>query len=130
MRIARNVFFALVAVVLIAASGLVLLARHGAPPLPAVEDVDENAWGIGYRALRGGDDRTALAFLRRVPKDHPEYARAMRYCAWNLLARNLGRPKDAVAYVEESLRHDPFDANVWEDLVRVYVGAAFPFVDV
>ena len=30
----------------------------------------------------------------------------------------------------ESLRRDPFDENVWEDLVRVYVRSALPFVDV
>lgn len=133
MTVLRNLFFGLLLLAILAVSAVVLLANRGSPPLPSValsEPGDADAWERGYRALVEGDARTALTHLRRVPKDHPEYARAMRYCGWNLLARRLHRPKDAVAYVHESLRHDPFDGNGWQDLARVYLRAAFSFDDV
>ena len=130
MKFVRNALFGLMALTILPCLALIGLANRGAPPLPEVADLDPGAWRIGYAAMRDGRPEVAYDHLRRVPPDHPEYARAMRYCAWNVLANDLDRPKAAVAYVHESLRTDPFDDNVWEDLWRVYVRSALPFVDV
>jgi len=130
MKIVRIAFFSLLAMVVVPTALLVGLANRGAQPIPTVESGDDASWDAGYRAMRDGDHETAYEFLRRVPREHPEYARAMRYCGWNVLSNRLDRPKDAVAFVHESVRTDPFDENVWEDLLRVYVRSALPFVDV
>jgi tetratricopeptide (TPR) repeat protein len=69
-----------------------------------------------------GEPEEAAALLRSIPDDHPQYARAMRKLGWNIYADDLGDPARGVAFVNLSLKADPFEGNAWQDAVRVYAG--------
>jgi hypothetical protein len=121
----RTVALAVLLVVLASFGALVVIANWNAPSVPPVDQTLDWAYDVGLEAMRAGDHETALELLRRVPEDHPQHAKAMRYVGWNILARS-GRPKDGIAYVNRSLLENPFDGNVWQDAYRIYLESAFP----
>ncbi len=67
-----------------------------------------------------GRPEQAIALYRSVPKDHHSYARAQRHIGWKLYTKELDDPRRGIAFVNASVKADPFDGNAWEDLVRVY----------
>lgn len=117
----RTVAFVFLALVIAAVSALVVAANRGRPFLPETVVTDPAAYDIGMTAYRNGDFEAAREWLRRVPEDHPDYARAMRFLGFNVLARELGDPREGVRFVNASLLGNPFDGNVWQDLVRIYL---------
>lgn len=82
---------------------------------------EDDVFSLGMHAMREGRDEEALALLLSVPPDHEEYSRAQRFVGWELLARRREQPRLAVAYVNRSLRADPFSGNGWQDASRVYL---------
>ncbi len=129
MKNVLHVAIVLLLLVFASLATLIGLANRGASILPAPSTPDPLAYDAGMDALSAGDHDTALELLRRVPEDHPDYARALRHIGWKIYASRLGDAKSGVAYVNRSLLLNPFDGNVWEDAFRIYVKSALPFLD-
>ncbi len=62
----------------------------------------------------------AAALYLSVPENDPRYGRSRRRLAWDVLTKGQGQPQRAVAYAHDALAAEPFDANSWQDLARVY----------
>jgi len=76
---------------------------------------------LGISALDLGRTDEALALLRSIPEDDPDYAAAQRHIGWKIYARALHRPEEGVAWVNRGLAHDPLKGNAWQDLCRIYL---------
>jgi len=76
---------------------------------------------LGISALDLGRTDEALALLRSIPEDDPDYAAAQRHIGWKIYARTLHRPEEGVAWVNRGLARDPFEGNAWQDLCRIYM---------
>lgn len=84
--------------------------------------------GLGRHLLARGRPKEALALMRAVPEDHPEYSRVQRFIGYEIFAKALQRPDQGVAYVNRSITADPTSGNAWQDAARIYWGAALsPF---
>jgi tetratricopeptide (TPR) repeat protein len=88
---------------------------HGVPIVP-----DDPVYALAEIARWEGRNEQALALYLSIPPDNEHYARSRRIVAWELLARDLDRPEQAVAYANQAVRADPFNGNAWQDWARVY----------
>lgn len=89
--------------------------RHGVPIVP-----DDPLYAMAEIARWEGRSEQALALYLSIPPDNEHYARSRRIVAWELLARDLDRPEQAVKYANQAVRADPFNGNAWQDWARVY----------
>lgn len=78
---------------------------------------------VDYAAfhLEGGRPEVAAELLRTLPKDDPRYSRAMRRIGWDCYTKGMDDPRRGIAFVNASLRSDPFGGNAWQDASRVYL---------
>ena len=119
----RRRLLAILLTPLLLAFAAIAIVNAQAPRLPSDgPDVVyiESAFALGRAAHDAGDDEAALYYWRRVAPGDPDRARALRHIGWKIHARRRARPAEGVAYVNRSLLLDPFDGNVWQDLVRIY----------
>ncbi len=86
---------------------------------------DRDLYRLGRELAHRGNTEQAAALLRSVPPSHPQYARAQRFLGWDLYTRELNQPRVGMAFVNQSLRANPFDGNVWQDGYRVLGKAMF-----
>lgn len=97
-------------------------------PLPILAE-DSSAASAGARllgladaALDAGRLDEAAALYLSIPGDDPLYAHAQRRLAWEVMSKGRREPRRGVGFVNASLAAAPFDNDVWEDVVRVYLG--------
>ena len=107
-----------------ATSAAAVTAGGDVGPFPLVDGVplvpDDPVYALAETARREGRHEQALALYLSIPPDSEHYARARRLVAWNILARDMDRPEQAVRYANEALHAAPFDGNAWQDWARVY----------
>ena len=112
------------AVLVLFVGALVLVA---AVNLTSERALDEGASAIpgafeaGLLEFRAGNFDDAAALFERVPPDHPQYAKAMRFLGWEIYTNALGDPKRGVAYVNRAIWSEPFSGNAWQDWSRTYL---------
>ncbi len=104
--------------------GSVLEAMLTGPAAPGPGETD--LYRLGRHAARSGKIDQAVALLRSVPAEHPEYSRAQRFLGWDLYTEQLDRPDIGIDYVTRSLRADVFEGNAWQDAYRVYLKSITP----
>ncbi len=75
---------------------------------------------LAETARHEGRLEEAAALYLSIPEDDRRYGRAQRRLAWDVLTKGQGQPRRAVAYAHAALAAEPFDANSWQDLARVY----------
>lgn len=98
-------------------------------PLPVLAEDSAGAgagarlFDLGDAALDAGRLDEAAALYLSIPEADPLYAHARRRLAWEVLCKGRRTPRRAVDLVHASLAAEPFDNDVWEDVVRVYLGA-------
>ena len=102
-----------------------IVASPAGRPLDAsltarVGTVDDPIFALAEQNRADGKLEQALALYLSVPPDSEHYAKSRRLAAWNILARDMDRPEQAVRYANEALHAAPFDGNVWQDWARVY----------
>lgn len=79
---------------------------------------------VGIEHAYAGRLELGEAILLTIPRGDPQYARAQRQIArWVYLA-GRNDPKGGVRYATRAMFADPIDPKVWEDVGRVYLGAA------
>jgi hypothetical protein len=74
-----------------------------------------------YHLWTTGETDQAYALFQSVPADHPHYNVAQRRIGWEILTKERGDPRQGVAYINRSMRADPFDHDIWQDTWRVYM---------
>ena len=91
------------------------------PPAPPALDMDaRDLIALAEYQLGQGRPDEAIALLRSVPEDHPRYGFAMRRIGWDGYTRGMDAPSRGVAFVNRSIRSDPWSGNTWQDAARVY----------
>lgn len=93
-----------------------LLEGPGAPASGATDLI-----ALAEFQLHAGRPDEAMALFRSVPEDHPQYSFALRRIGWDCYTRGMGEPGRGVAFVNASLRSDPWSGNAWQDASRVYM---------
>ncbi len=79
------------------------------------------AFEAGMLEFQAGNLDDAAALFERVPEDHPQYAKAMRFLGWEIFTIARGEPKRGVAYVNRALWADPLSGSAWLDWGRTYL---------
>lgn len=106
------------------AAGLTPDLEFGKGPFPLLNGQPlvpkDPIYALAEVARYEGRNEQAIALYLSIPRDSEHYARARRLVAWNILARNMDKPQQAVRYANEALHAAPFDANAWHDWSRVY----------
>jgi predicted Ser/Thr protein kinase/tetratricopeptide (TPR) repeat protein len=90
---------------------------------PASRRTAESAYDEGMTAYDAGDFKRAVELLGRVPRYHPEYARAMRFVGYNIYLREWNKPEEGLPYLDRAYEAAPDDHKVLEDIVRGYKAA-------
>jgi len=92
---------------------------------PAAElEASADPWESGFALYLHGDLDAAVERLAAVSPDHPQYARAQRYLGYNIAVRENGQALSGLVHLHASVRADPWNGNIWQDLVRAYPRAA------
>lgn len=105
------------------AEATVVHAGFSPEQLAAIEAAlarDDPIFRLAELARREGRLDEAATLYLSIPEDAPRYGRAQRRLAWDVLTKGQGQPRRAVAYAHAALAAEPFDANSWQDLARVY----------
>lgn len=89
----------------------------------SAEPAEGSLYSLGMQAFAARRHDEAVALLRSVPVDDPDYSRAQRFVGWEILTKSQGRPLEGLPYAEEALFASPFEGNCWQDLGRVYARA-------
>lgn len=80
---------------------------------------DRDPYRLGRELASRGDVESAIALLRSVPKEHPEFARSQRFVGWDLYTCELNQPRVGMHFIRQSIREDPMSGNAWQDGYRV-----------
>jgi tetratricopeptide (TPR) repeat protein len=89
-------------------------------PVGSAGPLDDPIYELAEQNRADGKLDQALALYLSIPEDSKHYARARRIVAWNILARDQGKPEQAVRYANQALHAAPLDGNAWQDWYRVY----------
>lgn len=86
----------------------------------AIREHEGTVFHLAEVARHEGRLDEAAALYLSIPEDDRRYGRAQRRLAWDVLTKGQGQPRRAVAFAHAALAAEPFDANSWQDLARVY----------
>jgi tetratricopeptide (TPR) repeat protein len=74
----------------------------------------------GMTAFETGDFQKAAELLSRVPREHPDYAKAMRYVGYRIYVREWNKPLEGLPYLDRAYEAAPNDQQVLDDAVAGY----------
>jgi hypothetical protein len=83
----------------------------------------------GMAALRRGNYVQGTELLRRLPADHPDYARSMAMLALQVYSEGLGRAREGLEFARKAYAVAPTDRQVVRSYIKTHVLSGVLFDD-
>ena len=83
----------------------------------------------GMAALRRGNYVQGTELLRRLPVDHPDYARSMAMLALQVYSEGLGRAREGLEFARKAYAVAPTDRQVVRSYIKTHVLSGVLFDD-
>ena len=83
----------------------------------------------GMAALRRGNYVEGTELLRRLPEDHPAYARTMAMLALQVYSQGLGRPREGLEFAKKAYAVAPTNRQVVRSYIKTHVLSGVLFDD-